>query len=69
MPRMPYSCICMLIGWNGLSMPTERCSVYMPIVIINVKVRGVKQDFVPCMMKVILTYIPIECGVVDPKVY
>ena len=37
----------MPINWNGLSMPTEGCSVHMPIVIINFKVRGVKQDSVP----------------------
>ena len=48
---------------------TEGCSVHMPIVITNFKVRGVKQDFVPYMMKVILTHIPIGCGVVDPNVY
>ena len=50
-------------------MPTERCSVCMPIIITNFKVRGVEQDSVPYMMKVILTHIPIECGVVDPNVY
>ena len=32
----------MPIGWNGLSMTTEGCSVHMPIVIINVKVCFVK---------------------------
>ena len=47
----------------------EGCSVCMPIFITNFKVRGVKQDSVPYMMKVILTHIPIECGVVDPNVY
>ena len=41
----------------------------MPIVITNFKVRGVKQGFVPYMMKDILTHIPVECGVVDPNVY
>ena len=30
---------------------------------------GVKQDSVTYIMKVILTHIPIECGVVDPNVY
>ena len=30
------------IGWNGLSMPTNVCSVCMPIGIVNFKVRGVK---------------------------
>ena len=42
MPDMPYGSKQMPISWNGLSMPTEWCSVYMPIVIINFKVRGVK---------------------------
>ena len=54
--------------WNGLSMPTEVCSVHMPIVITNFKARGTKQDSVPHMINIILTYIPIECGVVDPNV-
>ena len=69
MPSMPYSSMHMPIGWNGLSMPTEGCSVYMLIVIINLKLRGVEQNSVPYMMKVILTHIPIECGVLDPYVY
>ena len=30
------------IDWSGLNMPTEGCSVNMPIVITNFKVRGVK---------------------------
>ena len=63
------SCIQMPISWNGLSMPTEGCSEHIPIVIINFKVRGVKQDSVPYMMKVILTQIPIEFGAVDLNVY
>ena len=66
---MPCSSMHMPIAWNGLNMATEGCSVCMPIVIINFKVRGVKQDSVPYMTKVILTHIPIECGVVDPNVY
>ena len=57
---MPYCSMCMPIGWNGLNMPTEGCSVYMPIVITNFKVRGFKQDSVQYMMKVIqLTAQPI----------
>ena len=67
--NMCYSSEHMPVGWNGLSMPTDGCSVHMPIVITDFKVRGVKQDFVPYMMKGIPTYIPIECGVVDPSVY
>ena len=57
----------MPIGWNGLSIPTEGCSVHMPI-IINSKLRGVEQTSVPYMMKVILTHMSVECGVVDPYV-
>ena len=69
MPSMPYCSMCIPIGWNGLSMLTEGCSVHMPIVILNFKVRGVKQNSVPHMMKVRLTHIPIEHGVIDPNVY
>ena len=39
---MPYGSMYVPIAWNGLSMPSEGCSVCMPIVIINFKVRGVK---------------------------
>ena len=39
---MPYDSMQIPIGWNGLSMPTKGCSVHMPIVIINFKVRGVR---------------------------
>ena len=56
---MPYCSMHMPIGWNGLSMPTEGNSVHMAIVITNFKVRGVKQDSIPYIMKVILTNIPI----------
>ena len=59
----------MPIGWNGLNMPTERHSVCMPIIIANFKLRGVKQDSVPYMMKVILTHIPVECWVIDLYVH
>ena len=62
MPWMP-------IGWNGLSMLTEGSSVCMPIVITIFKVQDVKQDSVPYMMKILLTHIHIECGVVDLNVY
>ena len=66
---MPYGSLQMLIGWNGLNMPTEGCSVHMSIFIINFKVRGVKQGSVQNMMKIILTQIPIKCGIVDPNIY
>ena len=42
MPSMPYCSVYMPIGWNGVSMPTEGCSVCMPTVITNFEVRGVK---------------------------
>ena len=41
----------------------------MLIVIIYFKVRGFKQDSVPYVMKVIITHIAIECGIVNPNVY
>ena len=41
----------------------------MSIVITNFKVKSVKQDSVPYMMKIILTHILTGCGVVDPNVY
>ena len=62
MPNMPYCAMHMPIYWNGLSMPTEGCSVHMPIVITNFKVSDVKQDSVPYMIKIILAHIPIECA-------
>ena len=45
-------------------MHTDRCSECMPIIIINSKLRGAEQDSVPYMMKVILTHISVECGIV-----
>ena len=39
-------------------MPTDGCSECMPIVIINFKLRGVEQNSVPYMMKVIQLYLP-----------
>ena len=38
-------------------MPTDGCSKW-----------GAKWDSIPYMVKVALTYIPFECGVVDPYV-
>ena len=62
MPSMPYGSLHMPVCWNGLGMPTGGCSVHMPIIIItNFKLRGVEQDSVPYVMKVILTHVPIEC--------
>ena len=50
-------------------MPTKECSVCMPIVITNFKVRWVNKGSVPYMMKIILTHIPVESGIIDPNVY
>ena len=44
MPSMPFCSMGMPIGWNGLSMPTEGSFVHMPIVITNIKLRGVEQN-------------------------
>ena len=59
---MPYCSICMAIGWNGLSMPTDGCSVHMHIIITNSKLRGVEQDSAPYMMKVILPTFLLSVG-------
>ena len=59
----------MPIGLEGLRIPTGGCSVHMPIIFINFKLRGTEHISVPYMMKFKLTHIPVECGVVDPYVY
>ena len=41
---MPYDSMQILIGWNGLCVPTMGCSVHMLIVIINFKVSSVRWD-------------------------
>ena len=64
MPSMFCCSMCMPIGWKGLM-----CIVCMPIVIINSKLMGAEQNSVPYMMKVILTNILVQCGVVDSYVY
>ena len=64
---MPYASKQMPIGWNGLSMTTKGCSVHMPIVIINFKVRCVGQDSVQYMMGIILTHISDKCGIGEPE--
>ena len=58
----------MPIGWNGLSMPTNVCSLCMPIGSVYFKFRGVKKDSVPYMKEIVLTYIPIKYGIVYPNV-
>ena len=47
MPSILYASMCMPIGGEGLSMPTDGCSVHMPIIIIDSKLRGAEQDPVP----------------------
>ena len=44
------------------------CSMHMPIMFVNFKFCGAKQDSAPYMVYVILTHIPFECGVIDPYV-
>ena len=61
--------MCMPIGWERQSIPTDGYSVCMLFIIINSMLRGAEQSSVPYMMKVILSHIPIECGVVDTYVY
>ena len=39
---MLYGSMQMPIGWNELSIPTEGCSVHIPIVLVSFKVRGIK---------------------------
>ena len=55
----------MPIGWNGLCMPANACSVHTPIGRVYSKMVGVKKDSVPYMIKIVLTNIPIKCGIVD----
>ena len=50
-------------------MPTEGCSVHLPIANFNFKVMGVGQNSVPCMLEIILTNISIKCWIVDPDEY
>ena len=45
MSKMIYCFIHMCIGWDGLSKPTNGCSVYMPIMFVNSK--GAKLHSVP----------------------
>ena len=68
MPKMFYCPMCMTIEWDGLSIPTDRCSEGVPIRFVNSKFWGAKQDFAPYMVKVILAHITVECAVVDPYV-
>ena len=68
MPRMFYCSMHRLIGWEGLSMVIDGCSVHIPIIIINSKLWSAKQDSVPYTVKVIHIHIPIECGDVGPYV-
>ena len=69
MAKILYCSTHMPIGWEGLNMPTDGCSVHIPIIIINSKLRGAEWDSFSYMMKAILTHIPVECGIIDPYVY
>ena len=46
MPRMFYCSVHMPIGWEGLSMPTDGCSLCVPIITVNSKLRCAKRDSV-----------------------
>ena len=50
MPQMFCCPMDMTIGWEGLSMPTDGCSVHMSIMFVNCKLWGAKQDSVPYMV-------------------
>ena len=63
---MPYGYMWLPTGWNGMSMPNNVC-VCIPIGRVYFKARGIK-DFVPDMIKVECTYIPIRGGIVYPDV-
>ena len=65
MARMFYCSMHMPIGWEYLSMATDRFSVCMAIIIINSKLRGAKEDIVAYMVKTI-QYIHINN--VDPAI-
>ena len=65
---MFYCSMHMPIGWDGLSMPVDGCSVHIPIMFVNSKFWGAKTDSVPYIVNVILTHIPVQCGDVDPYV-
>ena len=68
-PRMFYCSKHMAVRWDSLNISNDGCSAYMSIIMINSKFCGVKWDSVLYMVKVILTHITVECGVVDPYVY
>ena len=44
---MPYCSMCMPIGWEGLSIPTDGYSVCMPIIITNSKLRTAEPGLCP----------------------
>ena len=64
---MPYVYLQMPIDWNGLGMPPIMC-VGIPTGRVYFKARDVKKDFVPYMVKVELTSLPVKCGIVYPDV-
>ena len=37
MPKVFYCSVHMPMGWEGLSIPTDGCSLYMPIMFVNSK--------------------------------
>ena len=66
---MPYYSIHMPIGWEGLSMLTDGCSLHMHLIVTNPKLRSAEQDSFTYIIKAICSHIPAECQVVGPYVY
>ena len=54
MPKMFCCPMYIPFGWEGLSIPTDGCSVHMSIIFINSKLWYAKQDSAPYMVTVIL---------------
>ena len=46
-------------------MPTDGCSVYMPIIFLILSSGGAKYESFQYMVKFILTHIPVDCWVVE----
>ena len=55
-------CRCLLVGISW-ACPLLYAQAY-PLEQFYFKTRGVKKDFVPDMIKLELTYVPIKCGIV-----
>ena len=58
----------MPIGWNGLNMPSNACSMCMPIGRVNFKVGMLGRILSHISLRLYLATIPIRCGIVDSNV-